>query len=415
MRFNCQVEVFNRLCASTAQTQSKRQKSTLTVGGYGSSQFGGKLWILHQTPQNGSGVRYKVNSNVLEVFAKFVQEGKVTVRFKVPDVDLRILGDPRQLSRFVELIRGFCSGKPWDEIKKIKITNLETVAKKCDAPPQKKLVISTSKDLRSCKGSYPSTLEHLQINGLELAHVDPKIFRLQHLKILNLEGNKIQKVPKSIDLISGLCELNLSGNKLGLSVREEDWEWLRCESLRASLRVLDLSHNEVLAIPNCILHLRSLTTLHLNDNKLSKLPNNIGFARNLKNLYVHRNTIKWLPASLLTSHLENCDISENNFLEPEEIAEGKDGSTGICLKDMAARAVLVHRLKYGDSSLPRELIRYLERACFCLCGKATFPSEPSFFKYVNSVNVASCVIYDNVHMVSVGFRKCLVKCRSRNV
>uniref|UniRef100_A0A146KPM5 Leucine-rich repeat protein 1 n=1 Tax=Lygus hesperus TaxID=30085 RepID=A0A146KPM5_LYGHE len=411
MRFSCEVEVYNRICASTAQPQSKRQKSTLTIGGYESSHSGGKLWILHQTAHNGMGVRYKVNSNISGLFAKFVHEGKATVRFIKPAVDLRIMGDSKLLSQFVELIRSFCTGKPLDTVKKIKLTNLETAAKKCEAPPQKKLVISTSKDLRSCKGSYPSTLENLQINAVGLTNVDPKIFRLQHLKILNLEGNQIQRVPKSIDLISGLCELNLARNKMGLSVREEDWEWLRCESLRASLRVLDLSNNEILAIPNCLPHLRTLKTLYLNDNKLRKLPNNIGLAKNLKNLVVNRNNLEWLPASLLTCHLENCDVSDNQFLEVED--NPKEVPAGICLKDMAARAVLVHRLKYKDSELPRELIRYLESACFCLCGKATFPSEPSVYHSVCVRNLASSVVYDGSHLVTMGFRKCLVKCRSK--
>lgn len=58
MRFSCQVKVVNRACSGQHQPRSKR--STISIGGYGKTDSGSSLYILHQTPQDPAGVRYKV-------------------------------------------------------------------------------------------------------------------------------------------------------------------------------------------------------------------------------------------------------------------------------------------------------------------------------------------------------------------
>ena len=51
------------------------------------------------TSRNKSGTKYRVTDNLEQVFAKFVSQGKMTVRFKQPQHDLCFTGEARHLEK----------------------------------------------------------------------------------------------------------------------------------------------------------------------------------------------------------------------------------------------------------------------------------------------------------------------------
>lgn len=85
------------------------------------------------------------------------------------------------------------------------------------------------------------------MNNTGLTRLDGKIFRLQKLKVLNLENNCLETIPDQISLLPCLRELHLAGNFFGRSSLKF---WLFVDNLQAELVYLDLSRNEVSSVFN---------------------------------------------------------------------------------------------------------------------------------------------------------------------
>ena len=83
----------------------------------------------------------------------------------------------------------------------------------------------------------------------------------------------------------------------------------------ASLRVLDLSHNQFEYFPVEITQIPTLRTLRLNNNKIRKVPSEISKLPNLETFSMIRNQIKSLPASFSQlSKLKELNL-EGNLIE----------------------------------------------------------------------------------------------------
>ncbi|KAG6865069.1 hypothetical protein C0991_005344 [Blastosporella zonata] len=91
------------------------------------------------------------------------------------------------------------------------------------------------------------------------------------------------------------------------------------------LRLLNLSHNSIRAIPESLGALALLETLQCNDNKLLALPRSIGRLGNLRRLEAHCNEITEVPAEIWgCGRLERINVT-SNFLGVWGEAEGWGG------------------------------------------------------------------------------------------
>ena len=93
-------------------------------------------------------------------------------------------------------------------------------------------------------------------------------YLIQELKTLNLSDNDVHAIPPALSSLSQLVELNLSKNVL-LEIPDT------VKQLK-HLAVLDASVNPLQKIPEGCTQLLSITELYLNDTFLEFLPANFG-------------------------------------------------------------------------------------------------------------------------------------------
>ncbi len=121
---------------------------------------------------------------------------------------------------------------------------------------------------------------------------------LWSLRKLDLENNKLTKIPESVGNLSNVHFLYLNKNQL-----TEIPEFI-CNL--TNLKLLGFQDNLLTDIPDFISNLTNLTMLGLSGNKLTKLPESIGNLTNLKNLCLIDNELTTVPESIanLTNLLE---------------------------------------------------------------------------------------------------------------
>jgi Leucine-rich repeat (LRR) protein len=154
-----------------------------------------------------------------------------------------------------------------------------------------------------------------------------------HLKSLNLQGNKLTRVPPAVRLNRRLASLWLGNNAL----RELDTKTLRrlrrlndlnlynvglttlpkgIKRLK-SLQTLDLYYNKLTTLPAQLGKLKRLEQLAVAHNNLSALPQTLPKLQRLQALYVHHNRISQLPTRLgRLTQLRVLDLGYNWFTVP---------------------------------------------------------------------------------------------------
>ncbi|SCZ90558.1 BZ3500_MvSof-1268-A1-R1_Chr9g10878 [Microbotryum saponariae] len=202
-----------------------------------------------------------------------------------------------------------------------------------------------------------SNLVHLSIKNNILGLLPDNLGRLQRLQTLQVSGNNLQTLPSSIWMCGQLTSLNASSNLMHdfpdppLSVATATQAMLTSEggleelearkgstvskapstssgriasplalslqklylgdntlgddvfapiSLMTELRVLNVSHNDILEIPpSSLFKLQQLEELYLSGNKMTSLPpDDLERLHNLKLLYLNGNKLQTLPAEL---------------------------------------------------------------------------------------------------------------------
>ena len=360
MKLVCTVSIGNRLY----QTANRRySKSTLALCKHPKCDV---YYMILFTSQNKSGKKYELKDNVLKVLTRYVYEGRFTIQLAQPPHDLYIEADEEQVKAFLHLLKRILENKVREG--ELTYSSMSVTPVPVKDMPQKKLTI-TERSGYPPRG-FPRTLEVLRISDMNRDSVDKGILKLRKLKILDLSNNCIEFLPTEINSLPSLRELYLAGNMLG-KVSPSQWNWIG-GALSKNLKLLDISRNGMKFLPDNIIQLNNLLCLDISYNDITVLPSGIGNLRCLKKMLASDNKLSALPCSVRHWNLENIDIANNNLRQNNQFSSVPKFLPISSLKDAAASKVLSLRLHYSTENLPETIIRYLNLAKYCICGKACF-------------------------------------------
>ncbi|XP_005072859.1 leucine-rich repeat protein 1 [Mesocricetus auratus] len=343
--------------------------------------------LLVSTMKDKRGTRYELKENIEQLFTKFVDEGKATVRLKEPPVDICLSkANPGSLKSLLSAVRmahrGCDVSIPLSTPTPVKTSEFEKF--------KTKMVITSKKDYPLSK-NFPYSLEHLQTSHCRLARVDMRMLCLKNLRKLDLSHNCIKKLPATIGDLTHLQELNLNDNHL------ESFAVSFCQStLQKTLQSLDLSKNKIKALPVQFCQLQELRNLNLSDNELIHLPFKIGQLTNLRFLSAARNKLTNLPCEFKMLSLEYLDLFGNTFEKPGALPIVKL-QVPLTLLESCVQTVLSNRIPYGPHIIPFHVCRDLDTAKTCVCGRLCLES---FIQGTTTINLHSIahtvVLVDNV-------------------
>lgn len=182
------------------------------------------------------------------MFTRFIAEGKVTIRLTRPCHDLIVQSDTIQLKSFLRIlnhIRDARQSRPHDTVVKQHILMPDVCFNSSDfsLKGKVKVVVKKKSEYPTLQG-FPRTTEHLILRGLDRKSFDRQILRLQSLRILDLSNNNISYLPKEVGALPHLQQLLLSQNNLGKSPGSK-WAWLEQTAIKRNLHFLDISNNSV--------------------------------------------------------------------------------------------------------------------------------------------------------------------------
>lgn len=141
---------------------------------------------------------------------------------------------------------------------------------------------------------------NLDLSNNLLSKVDERILEWENVKTINLRNNSLKEFPDVIKL-NALTKLTIAKNEIDqivsgcLNLVDLDASYNRIFSFAVSLpniKKLDLSHNKLTEVPQCIQHCRYLVSLNLSYNLLSDAQNSLDRLESLCDLDLSHNCIK---------------------------------------------------------------------------------------------------------------------------
>ena len=129
-------------------------------------------------------------------------------------------------------------------------------------------------DWEIAKSANPDTIYGISFRKLKLEEVPQELEKFKQLKVLNLSKNRIVNLPEFIGELQFLEDLDLTKNKL------EYYPLTLCKN--SSLRFLRLGQNVFENLPACIESLQKLEYLDLIDTPISDLPESIARLKHLQ-------------------------------------------------------------------------------------------------------------------------------------
>ncbi|TFK15311.1 zinc finger protein ZIC 3 [Platysternon megacephalum] len=136
--------------------------------------------------------------------------------------------------------------------------------------------------------------------------IPPDVWLFAPLETLNLYHNCIKSIPEAIKNLQMLTYLNISRNLLAT---------LPKYLFDLPLKVLVVSNNKLVSIPEEIGKLRDLMELDISCNEIQVLPQQIGKLQSLRELNIRRNNLHVLPDELGDLPLVKLDFSCNKITE----------------------------------------------------------------------------------------------------
>ncbi|XP_012062403.1 PREDICTED: leucine-rich repeat protein 1 [Atta cephalotes] len=373
MKFHCYIEIHDRILSVCSQRRSQ------SILAFTKKSVEDDVYLYLQTRQNKQGTKYQIVNNVKQVFTKFVADGKVTIRLTQPCHDLIIQSDSIQLKSFLRILNQIINRHSQHEGLVNQYTVMPNVFFNSNqfSMGKVKVVVKKKSEYPTLQG-FPRTTEQLILSGLSRKSFDRQILRLQSLKILDLSDNNISYLPKELGTLPHLQQLLLSQNNLGKSPKSK-WTWLEQTAIKHNLHFLDISSNLLTELPTQIKNLNALVHLKISQNTLTHLPHNIKTLRNLRVLDVARNRLSYLPVTITYLRLQLLDVTENPFMESYDIKNdvcGNDSAMTVKMTNLvewSAKSILKSRITYDASIIPYTLVDYLDEAkCCYLCKTACF-------------------------------------------
>ncbi|XP_035895431.1 leucine-rich repeat protein 1-like [Anopheles stephensi] len=419
MKLICETCTINRNVTGGKRAFLK----TILAIGKGSERKSDGTKIMLITSSNKSGTQYNVPKNISKIFTRFLDEGKVTISFVMPEHDVQIKSDKVQLTAFLKVLKLVLTGgtQPATEASQTPTTTNPfapssaslrlpclTVGKKkssiLDSPSvlSTKCVVTSRKDYPA-KG-FSRLLVSLQISDIKLTRFDSQILLLQKLRSLNLSRNCIRSLPRALGQMR-LCELDLSGNSLAA---EASWDWLLEPNVQSSLQQLNISDNGLPFLPVNVIYARSLVTLTAENNHIRKLPFALWTMSRLRILSLAKNRIDAVPETLARMKLDRLDLSENELHCNEATvpdlrlaASDSPHRQPSSMFELAARTVIRKKIPYTFPGLiPFTVLEVLRRAPLCSCGQPCFESKVFLRTKVITLNCSYMVLNANQQLMA---------------
>jgi hypothetical protein len=150
---------------------NKKIKSHVAIGKKPLEDGKKELFIMVSNTQQRQGMKFPIMGNI-----EPVNEGKTTIRFKEPENDLCIHGDPIEVKSFLSVLKKVLSGQ---DVEKLTLSALQPLSNKQIAGPKRKLSVAKRSEY-PVKEGFPQTLTHIRINGIRLAKIDKRITKLMN-------------------------------------------------------------------------------------------------------------------------------------------------------------------------------------------------------------------------------------------
>ncbi|CAI2331478.1 unnamed protein product [Caenorhabditis sp. 36 PRJEB53466] len=233
-------------------------------------------------------------TDIRDVLCPLINQGKMTIKFSEPTVEVMISGaDPASLKQLLNIREQIDSGAD---------VELEKVSKVRSADFKPKTIHVTAREEYSKKQSdFSDMTQSLKIEPIDMRMPDPKWARCRNLTRLILSGNPIGRLKKNLEVFGKLkhlgwleltyCELAPAGPEF----RRLDKEVCKMfQSLPDSLTSLDLTGNNLTMFPP-IFHLINIRTLNLSCNRIRYCPTLVGRFRHVSVFDVSDNELPSVP------------------------------------------------------------------------------------------------------------------------
>ena len=375
MRLKAKVRVENRgLSLHGLKAKTKYVQSQLSIG---RKEIKTQTLDIEESylficsAQNLAGTKYELSkANVLDVKRRCADEGKSTLQLKEPPHNIFIEAkDPIELKAFLSVMGKVLKG---EEVKGALLGGMSPATLKQVTKPKTKMVITSRKEYPVTAG-FPSSLESLTIVNAKLIQFDKRMFKLRSLTALDLCNNCLKDIPPEISHLKNLKELSVAANSIQV-VKSS-----LIESLPTSLRLLDLTKNQIEVIPQNIVRLVYLRVLKIDGNNLKRLPFNLGKIGRLEELTLSNNNVIALPGSLAIDRpmLEVLEVSGNPLLT--ECSPGKnilfDNLAFPRLEDLCLSSMYRRGQFPTDEEAPASVVAKMASVMTCRCGNVCFQAR----------------------------------------
>jgi len=353
--------------------------------------------MLNTAKDNKSGTIYEVtkpkkssNKNAtlnVEIFERFANDGKATIRFAEPPHDLLLTNaDHVMLKTFLNVLK-VAHQLP---INSKQFSTLNPVCKRQIKKEATNLTIRERNEYPSIEAGFPHTLNELILQQLSLKKIDARIFHLTSLVTLDLSGNAIKEVPTQLTSMPSLKCLDLANNKI------EYIPTKFCQNVRfrRQLVKLNMESNQLMRLPNNLTNFTSLISLNLKNNYFSQLPR--GLFQKMTNLRVLEiSGCKYLISlpttffdtkrmdSLFASNLPKIfsRMDSRNYASACHQDCVIDTTTNvpslfdISCKTVAETEILKNEFLEENVLLPLSVMEYFNTLVRCFCLKICLPSS----------------------------------------
>ncbi|XP_054720765.1 PH domain leucine-rich repeat-containing protein phosphatase 1-like [Uloborus diversus] len=137
---------------------------------------------------------------------------------------------------------------------------------------------------------------------------------ISHNEVEDLEVLKLSRLESLMVSQNALKSLHLDGTKLRiLRADVNDLESIKCKHLPTHLETLDISHNNMMSLPDWISEAKSMTHMCASHNQITSLPKQLFASSSLRNLQVTHNLLNDLPEMLTPCHIRTLCLQYNKI------------------------------------------------------------------------------------------------------